>query len=813
MASDAPAPASGSGWRQRLADLRPRDWRAWAWVEAGLLAPLLCLGLFPRWQPYYFEINIDTSYGVLLARDFADGRAWGREVVSHYGPYGFLYWRLYQPEVRAWELAGGALLALVFAVSAFRAVRRGTANPLVGALWLCAFAAMTWLPPDAFFFTLAAFYLALFFTKLAPADGAPPSLGDRIEGHVLAAALGWTGLVKFSFLCSGLACVVFASTYLACRRRAPWHLATYLASLLCFWLLAGQAPGDLPAFFSACFEIARGFGDALGTEPDLVEMNLFALGAVLWLGAVALQELPRRGAWALFPWLGWAALLALIFKAGLVRSPSHTLRAFTCLAAIALLAPACWPLRTGPAWRHLPALAACVLSLTGLNYTLEAKWRHTLSQHLGKGAETLRQGVEQCARVLAGADTHREAYAHHLNDLRARHPLPEIQGDVDLYPLMQGLLVAHGMERRTRPINQSFQAYTPGLAERNAAFLRGPDAPSTVLFDLDPVDGRLPALDDALSLPEILTRYDLRGRAEQYARFERLPEPRWFEHVPLAEREARFGEWIPVPWSDEAPIWARLEFEPTLGGRVLDALWRRARLNLELTYGAAEGPSRAAFRIVPGCARAGFLLSPLLDANFAVGLLTAPAAPGILQGRRVRQIMIRPVGVLADTPGFQPAFKVSFHELRYPPQPGAGSLPEVKAASLNVLVDGLEAGERPWFQALRERPPILQVTPAVRMSVALRRGPHKVRIGAGLLTNEKPEAGRMSFRLSYRTAAGARTVLVETSRVPEGRAEASEPAWLEAEFRLDAPARLEFSTESATPHAPLLGYWTELEIE
>jgi hypothetical protein len=98
------------------------------------------------------------------------------------------------------------------------------------------------------------------------------------------------------------------------------------------------------------------------------------------------------------------------------------------------------------------------------------------------------------------------SYEDHAAGLRTALPNLEISGSVDVYPLSQTVALAPSLTCRPRPIFQSYSAYTPKLAEMNAAYLRSNRAADHILFDVWTIDGRFAAQDDSLSWPELLTR-------------------------------------------------------------------------------------------------------------------------------------------------------------------------------------------------------------------------------------------------------------------------------------------------------------------
>src|SRR4029078_4890703 len=87
--------------------------------------------------------------------------------------------------------------------------------------------------------------------------------------------------------------------------------------------------------------------------------------------------------------------------------------------------------------------------------------------------------------------------------------VPAVRGTIDAYPWGAAALIARGMRYTPRPTVESYIAWTPALADLNAAFLRGPRAPEWLWSGIGSIDGRYPLLDDAPSWLEMLRRYDV----------------------------------------------------------------------------------------------------------------------------------------------------------------------------------------------------------------------------------------------------------------------------------------------------------------
>ena len=75
---------------------------------------------------------------------------------------------------------------------------------------------------------------------------------------------------------------------------------------------------------------------------------------------------------------------------------------------------------------------------------------------------------------------------------------PDEPGRYDVYPIDQTPLLASGLPWTPRPVVQSHSAYTPMLADMNAAHLAGPDH---ILLNIGSLDDRYPTLDDGPRWP------------------------------------------------------------------------------------------------------------------------------------------------------------------------------------------------------------------------------------------------------------------------------------------------------------------------
>ena len=224
----------------------------------------------------------------------------------------------------------------------------------------------------------------------------------------------------------------------------------------------------------------------------------------------------------------------------------------------------------------------------------------------GQGREILQAMVERPAQsvrnvrdALSGDPPWRAAHERGIARQRQRDPLPALPGSVDVYSHDQSVVFAHALSWQPRPVFQSYNAYSAELAELNRHHLLGEAAPDHLLVRIQPIDGRLPAIEDGASWLAMLERYALRDDAG-FAILDRQPRaaPARLERLP--------------PWTGSG--WRELPRERLLLASITVHEPGASAIHVRTLEG--EVP---AFRFLPSVARAPFVLSPLVrsDADFA----------------------------------------------------------------------------------------------------------------------------------------------------------------------------------------------------
>jgi hypothetical protein len=218
--------------------------------------------------------------------------------------------------------------------------------------------------------------------------------------------------------------------------------------------------------------------------------------------------------------------------------------------------------------------------------------------------------------VLAGQDP-REGLDRGLQAFAAE--LTEKVGEawpqgrtVDIVSYDQHLMLAGTPESwRSRPVLQSYSAYSPALTLLNARFLRSAQAPESLVVAGQTIDDRLLTMDDAAIWEVIRRNYQLTGRLatghlvlarrESEAATEAL-DPRLYGHV-----EAE--DWVSIPAAEGRSLYASARCEVTWTERLLTLVWKPPTRFLELRM--ANGETQR-YRWIRAAGEGGILIAPLV---------------------------------------------------------------------------------------------------------------------------------------------------------------------------------------------------------
>jgi hypothetical protein len=191
--------------------------------------------------------------------------------------------------------------------------------------------------------------------------------------------------------------------------------------------------------------------------------------------------------------------------------------------------------------------------------------------------------------------------------------LPQIRqaigsASVDVFGYTQIVAIANHLNYTPRPTFQGYLAHTSELISANAAFYRSPHAPEYVIFKLESIDFRVPALDDAEALLVLTQDYCPVLSENGYTLLQRKDvAPSKAAPKFIGSAKAGLGDRISIP---KGAVWCRMHFHETRLGKLVGFLYQPPEVWAEFQSGERNIPSQ---RLIPIPAANGFLLNPLLQ--------------------------------------------------------------------------------------------------------------------------------------------------------------------------------------------------------
>jgi hypothetical protein len=634
------------------------SWRVAVRCLLGATALLYVLSRFLPCAPQQHHGIIDDSWMQALHTAFQQHWQFGRDIVFNFGPWGFLYGG-FDPGTSAISITIWAALALVFWWTTWSIARHLFGNDVIAWVWCILFVAASTVTRSLNMdVRLTAFVVLLlvlhFFVE---------NKTWSVTQVILTISLGLLGLIKFGELILAVVVVLaMAANTVLRHRRFPWVLLVFGGSVLLFWMLAGQQLSSLVPFSVNSWRLASSYTEAMmrTRENEIWDIGFFAAAAILLCTLMGVAACARHRSFGIISLAGFCFILFAAFKYGYVRHDGHEV---TAVSQLLLMSLVCLALLWTMARKHgALALAANLLPLIGIYFFASTTFaRYSQMGMVATFARTLgSRDLFAPAKIFRGKKDLLDAHQKFLSDYRSKFPLPPISGSVDVYPWNQAAVLAHGLNYRPRPVIQSYSAQTPDLAALNAEFLRGDRVPENIFFEVTTIDDRFPSLDDGLSWPELLTRYEVMEQAGNFLRLQRRTQSRRYEKIPVGESLLEFGTTLNLPSIEAGPIWAEIDISKSLTGKVAAFLFKLPVLWMTTTF--KDGRSHP-FRIVPAMARGGFLISPLVETTESFAHLAATDSAAAMRDLEVDSINLSAVSESA-TKYYQSPFRLRLYRLR-----------------------------------------------------------------------------------------------------------------------------------------------------
>ena len=192
--------------------------------------------------------------------------------------------------------------------------------------------------------------------------------------------------------------------------------------------------------------------------------------------------------------------------------------------------------------------------------------------------------------------------------LQQQKGLPELQGTTDIYSYGQTYLLTNQYKWSPRPIFQSYSVFTAKLADLNQKHLLSDKSPENILFRIEPIDRRLPSLEDGASWPVLFNNYRPSALLNDFLVLKRksfnTPPTRHYR-----EEKHALGETVFLPKMSDS-IFVKIAIEPTFWGKLAILFYKPSQLRVIILLKNGE---QRQFRFSANMAKSGFLLSPLIE--------------------------------------------------------------------------------------------------------------------------------------------------------------------------------------------------------
>lgn len=574
---------------------------------------IAALTFFMPFKPNLPRHGLDSSWTFAINHAFEKGLVFGRDFVFTFGPFGFVFTKAWTPAL-GWVLAASCAYVAVAFATALLVLSRGRVR--VWTVILLVVLSLVPLSMDGLLYAYP-FFVGLICSQAVLRDQSPtgrPSI-DLMLIAFLFSVVGLLPLVKGTLLIVCALVTGMAAVFLVINRRLSWAvtaIAAAASALVAFWLAAGQPIGALPAYFTSMSQIVAGYTDAMSVKGNTGEVVAYIVASLFVLASLYFSD-RRLSSVNLFVFALFGLILFLAFKASFVRHDSHALTGMTvlivCLAALRFVD------KTKYFWTvaGFSALASTAMFL-GCSFLLEPG--QALFSNYVNMAESLAHG-------------HPGEYDRSVRGVRHDGPMSHASGGSDVYPVDQNDLFAADNRWAPRPVPQSYSAYTPKLAELNAQHLTSPNAPDNLFLSFDPIDNRLPTLEDGPSLAVMLQNDHPVGFDHKFLVLNRNARVRpWSPPAPKVARTAQIGQVVDVP-DLGSPVFAQIDMRRTLAGKIEEVLFKPSELTITVVL--TDGDQKS-YRFIPGMAQAGFIVSPWIGSTGEFNALFDPRSANWLVG-------------------------------------------------------------------------------------------------------------------------------------------------------------------------------------
>lgn len=593
-----------------------------------LIVTIICL-IVP-FSPNMPTGGLDPSWKFGMNQALAQGLAIGRDVIFTFGPYVSIYTKTYHPATDHLMLYGSIYIALSYGLAIFLLVEK-SGWFLVAIFSLFLIVSFVFFDPLYFSYPLIVGVLCLKYNSNSEKNKIHrnQTLAELI---ILLIPFGLLPLIKGSFLMLCAVTVVIISASFVLRRK--WRrlgvvIFVPIVSSFVFWIFSGQPAAGLFSYLISITPIISGYTSAMAADGVNMEIYFYLVAAIVLLLVISIDK-SLMSAEKILTILVFSAYLFIAFKGGFVRHDGHAQIAGIAIVLATFIAAFIF----NPKYITI----AFVFSLGSWAY-IDQNYSGTSTRELfGRLNSTYKSAFKGMQDRLSGSKKLESSFDSAIIGLNNQEKIQILKGTTDIYSYNQSFLIASGNIWNPRPIFQSYSAYTPSLAKKNKEHLVGSSAPDNVIFRVEPIDDRLPPIEDGASWPTLLSNYEPEKIENGFLYLHRILGGVQSKEITLRSGIYSFGETVHLQ-NEYAPTYVEILIKPSFFGRLVNVFYKPSKLQISLTL---KNGMTASYSLVPGMAASGFVISPLINNSDDFGLLYGGV--GYLEEKLVKSFSISHFG-------------------------------------------------------------------------------------------------------------------------------------------------------------------------
>ncbi|KTD57004.1 transmembrane protein [Legionella santicrucis] len=571
-----------------------------------LILLLVTVSIFVPFSPKLPAPGIDSSWALGLNQAVAQGLSFGKEIIFTLGPYSSIYTKAYHPATNIMMNIGSLYLAISYWIALLFLMKNTRWHwiitfcvPLFGMLYA----------RDSLFFSYALLVGLISFKIMCCTKEILNSNNTRMFLIAfLFTPFGLLALIKGSMLILCLAVACLCTVFFLVNKQIKFALmclVSSIASLILFWLAAGQSIIYLPNYLVSSLSIASSFSEAMSTIGNSNDIVLYLItSSLIFLLILCHKQAQKRA--QLFLLCIFFAFLFVSFKTGFTRHVGHAFIPGTSILLAGLFLP--FLFHSGSTYLVL------FISLSSWNYINGHYTKISIFDNFKSSYSTTWHGLKS---RIQDSQWLEKNFAFTMSFLREQADFPLLHGTTDIYSYNQSYLISSQNRWSPRPIFQSYSVFTASLAEDNKKHLQERQSPDNIIFKIEPIDGRIPSLEDGASWPLLLTHYKPSNVHKGFLFLRKRKIISQEQESLLSSEHHTFGEFVSVT-EQKKPIFARIEIQPTIWGKLATIFFKPNQLQIILNL---KNGTTKHYRLIASMAKSNFLLSPLIENTIEFSLL------------------------------------------------------------------------------------------------------------------------------------------------------------------------------------------------